>query len=56
MSLRQPGRNFSHDASDVRRTIDGVASALEVYRQALDSGVEEYLVGRPVKPVFRQHC
>jgi glutamate-1-semialdehyde 2,1-aminomutase len=48
--------NFSHDTNDVGRTIEAVSSALEVYRRALDSGVEDYLVGRPVKPVFRRYC
>ncbi len=29
---------------------------LEIYRKALNDGVEKYLVGRPVKPVMRKHC
>ena len=48
--------SFSHGPEDVRETIDGVAGALQVYRRALDEGVETYLVGRPVKPVFRRHA
>jgi hypothetical protein len=27
-----------------------------VYRRAIDEGVEGYLVGRPVKPVFRKYA
>jgi glutamate-1-semialdehyde 2,1-aminomutase len=27
---------------------------LQVYKKALEDGVEKYLVGRPVKPVFRK--
>jgi len=46
--------SFSHTDADVRRTIEGVAGALAVYRRALDEGIEKYLVGRPVKPVFRR--
>ncbi|HSB21116.1 MAG TPA: glutamate-1-semialdehyde 2,1-aminomutase [Anaeromyxobacteraceae bacterium] len=46
--------NFSHGDEEVRRTVEGVGAALEVYRKALDQGVEKYLVGRPVKPVFRR--
>ena len=38
---------------DIERTLDGIAEALHIYRKALDEGVEKYLVGRPVKPVFR---
>ena len=47
--------NFSHGPEEVQQTIDGVAGALEVYRRALDEGVENFLVGRSVQPVFRRH-
>ena len=47
--------SYSHSDADVDRTIAGVGEALYVYRRALDEGVEKYLVGRPVKPVFRQY-
>jgi len=30
-----------------------VDEALAVYRKAIDEGVDKYLVGRPVKPVYR---
>lgn len=46
--------SFSHGDAEIDATIDGIAEALEIYRKALDEGVEKYLVGRPVKPVFRQ--
>ncbi len=46
--------SYSHSDDDIQRTIDGVASALRVYRQALDEGIDRYLEGRPVKPVFRE--
>jgi len=45
--------SFSHSDADIDRTIEGIAEALEVYRKALEEGVEKYLAGRPVKPVFR---
>jgi glutamate-1-semialdehyde 2,1-aminomutase len=45
--------SFAHSDEDVQRTVEGIAEALFVYRKALDDGVEKYLVGRPVKPVFR---
>jgi glutamate-1-semialdehyde 2,1-aminomutase len=47
--------SYSHCDSDIDQTIDGVAAALIVYRQALEDGVEKYLEGRPVKPVFRAY-
>ncbi len=46
--------SFSHNDADIDRTIDGIGEALLVYRKALEDGVEKYLVGRPVKPVFRK--
>jgi glutamate-1-semialdehyde 2,1-aminomutase len=45
--------SYSHSDADVDRTIEAVDRALEIYRQALDGAVESFLVGRPVKPVFR---
>jgi glutamate-1-semialdehyde 2,1-aminomutase len=46
--------SFSHSDADVDRTIDAVADALAVYRQALEVGIDKYLIGRPVRPVFRE--
>jgi glutamate-1-semialdehyde 2,1-aminomutase len=46
--------NFSHGEAEVKRTIEAVGEALTVYRKAIDEGVEKYLVGRSVKPVFRK--
>ena len=41
-------------ADYIARTIEGVGEVLQVYKKALEDGVEKYLVGRPVKPVFRK--
>ena len=46
--------SFSHTNADIDRTIDAVGESLRVYRRALEDGVEKYLTGRPVKPVFRK--
>ncbi|HEV2329554.1 MAG TPA: glutamate-1-semialdehyde 2,1-aminomutase [Verrucomicrobiae bacterium] len=46
--------SYSHSDDDLKRTIDGIAAALQVYRRALEVGIERYLEGRPVKPVFRK--
>jgi len=46
--------NYSHSDADIDRTVEGIREALGVYRKALDEGVGKYLVGRPVKPVFRK--
>ncbi|HEX3358493.1 MAG TPA: glutamate-1-semialdehyde 2,1-aminomutase [Tepidisphaeraceae bacterium] len=46
--------SFSHTDADIDRTIEAIGESLRVYRQALENGVENFLVGRPVKPVFRK--
>jgi len=48
--------SYSHAVEDIDRTIEAVQGALAIYRNALDVGVERYLVGRAVKPVFRRYA
>jgi glutamate-1-semialdehyde 2,1-aminomutase len=48
--------SYSHSETDIDQTIAAVDAACHVYRRALDEGVEKYLVGPPVKPVFRTYC
>jgi glutamate-1-semialdehyde 2,1-aminomutase len=45
--------SFSHSEADVAKTVNAIGEALQVYGKALREGPEKYLVGRPVKPVFR---
>ncbi len=45
--------SFAHTDADIDYTIAAVGEALAVYRRALDEGIEHYLIGRPVQPVFR---
>lgn len=47
--------SYAHTDQDIDFTIDVVARALEVYRRALDDGVERYLDGPPLKPVYRKY-
>jgi glutamate-1-semialdehyde 2,1-aminomutase len=47
--------SYSHSDADIDRTIDAIEGALSVYRNALEQGVERFLVGGPVKPVFRRY-
>lgn len=47
--------SFSHTDEDIDRTVNVIAEALFVYRKALDEGVDKYLVGRSVKPVYRPY-
>ncbi len=46
--------SYSHSDADIDRTIAAIGEALVVYRKALEGGAEKYLIGRPVKPVFRR--
>jgi len=48
--------SFAHTDRDIDLTIEAAAAALRVYRKALEDGVERYLVGQPVKPVFRPYA
>jgi len=45
---------YAHDDAAIDATIEAVGRALRVYRNALDDGVDKYLVGPPVKPVYRR--
>jgi glutamate-1-semialdehyde 2,1-aminomutase len=46
--------SYSHSEQDIDRTIEAAGEALAVYRKAIEDGVDKYLEGRPVKPVFRR--
>jgi hypothetical protein len=46
--------SYSHDDAAIDRTIHVIGEALRVYRRALDEGIDRYLEGRPVRPVFRR--
>lgn len=45
--------SYSHGEHEVAQTINAFRQALKVYSQALESGYERFLDGRPSKPVFR---
>lgn len=46
--------SYSHTDDDIDRTIEAVDGALGVYRKALENGVQQFLVGPAVKPVYRR--
>ncbi|MFN8445477.1 MAG: glutamate-1-semialdehyde 2,1-aminomutase [Caldilineaceae bacterium] len=47
--------SYSHSDADIDATVEAVSEALNVYRKALDEGVENYLQGPSVKPVMRTY-
>jgi glutamate-1-semialdehyde 2,1-aminomutase len=46
--------SYSHTEDDIDRTVEIVDEALAVYAAALEVGVDRFLRGRPVKPVYRR--
>ncbi len=46
--------SYSHADSDIDRTIEAVRQSLEVYRRALEDGIEGLIEGRPVQPADRR--
>lgn len=47
--------SFSHGDAELQMTLDAADKALAVYKLALSEGVEKYLKGPAVKPVFRKY-
>ena len=47
--------SFSHTTAEVDLVINAMEGTLDVYKKALDEGHEKYLVGEPIKPVFRKY-
>jgi glutamate-1-semialdehyde 2,1-aminomutase len=45
--------SYSHTDADIDATVEAIDGALEVYAQALDAGVERFLIGRPSQVVYR---
>lgn len=47
--------SYSHTDKDIDKTIQVVNDSLGVYKKALETGIEKYLIGKSVKPVFRKY-
>jgi glutamate-1-semialdehyde 2,1-aminomutase len=46
--------SYSHKEKELELTLDAMEKSLNIYKKALNEGVDKYLVGRPMKPVFRK--
>jgi glutamate-1-semialdehyde 2,1-aminomutase len=46
--------SYSHTDADVDLTVAAIDGALDVYRRALDDGIERHLIGRPSQTVYRR--
>ncbi|NMD00377.1 MAG: hypothetical protein GYA62_11745 [Bacteroidales bacterium] len=47
--------SYSHEESDINKTLNAFNETLKVYKKALDEGIDKYLIGESVKPVFRKY-
>jgi len=47
--------SYSHKEEQLHKTLSAVKNALEVYKNALSDGINKYLVGPAIKPVFRKY-
>jgi len=47
--------SYSHSEIELEHTMDATRKSLQIYIQALDKGLEKYLVGGSIKPVFRKY-
>jgi glutamate-1-semialdehyde 2,1-aminomutase len=45
--------NYAHDDAAIDQTLEAAAGALKIYSKALEDGPEQFLTGRPVRPVMR---
>ena len=46
--------SYSHSEADIDRTVEAVYGALKIYKEALYGGIDSFLTGRSVQPVFRR--
>jgi glutamate-1-semialdehyde aminotransferase len=46
---------FSHTESDVAQVVRAFEASAAIYREALEHGVEKFLVGGAIRPVFRKY-
>jgi glutamate-1-semialdehyde aminotransferase len=47
--------HFSHSESDVDYVLNAMDEACVIFKKGLEDGYERYLVGEPIKPVFRKY-
>ena len=47
--------SYSHSDEDIADTVERMYDAMVVYKKALQEGIDKYLAGRPVAPVWRRY-
>jgi hypothetical protein len=46
--------HYSHTEQDVKDILEAMDAACKVYKMGLHEGYSKYLIGEPIKPVFRK--
>jgi len=47
--------SYSHNDENIEETVNKVYESLSIYKKALNEGIEKYLEGRSVQPVWRKY-
>jgi len=47
--------SYAHKQEELNLTLEAIKKSLEVYKKALENGINNYLEGQPMKPVFRKY-
>lgn len=47
--------NYSHSEDDVKKILDAMDESCVIFKKGLEEGFEKYLIGDPIKPVFRKY-
>jgi len=47
--------SWSHKQTEIEIALEAIHASLKVYKDALDSGVNNFLIGPSIKPVFRKY-
>lgn len=47
--------SYSHRKKELEITLNAIKKSLEIYKKALNEGIDQYLNSRPIKPVFRKY-
>lgn len=47
--------SYVHGEKEIEITLNAIDKALSIYYKALNEGISKYLIGRPIKPVFRKY-
>ena len=47
--------SYSHNSKELQITKKAISKSFEIYSKALKNGLDKYLIGKPIKPVFRKY-